>query len=122
MTTSVLPRPAAPALTVRKALAAPAADHRHLMRAVRSAVVRQSLAFGAVFVFLCLCLVWVQHRVDDVGRQLWEAHKLLERLDHERSELTLERETLKDHARVAEYARDKLGLVPPRKGQLIEVR
>lgn len=122
MTTSVLPRPVGPALNVSKTLQAPSTDRRHLMRAVRSTVVRQSLGLGGIFLFLCLGLVWVQHRVDDVGRQLWEAHKLLERLDHERSELTLERETLKDHVRLADYARDRLGLVPPRKGQLIEVR
>ena len=121
MTTSVLPRHAAPALTVSKTLETPSADPRRLMRAVRSSLVRQSFGFGAVSLLLCLGHVWVQHRVDDVGRQLWEAHKLLERLDAERSELTLERETLKDHGRLGEYAREHLGLVAPRKGQLIEV-
>ena len=122
MATSALPQPMVPALDVRKTLAPPPTDPRRLIRAVRSAVVRRSLGFGAILLLLCLAHVSVQHRVDDVGKQLWEAHNLVDRLDHERSELMLERETLKDHARLADFARDKLGLVAPRKGQLIEVR
>ena len=122
MTTTALPRPVPPALKVRRTLDAPPPDTRRLTRVVRSTVVRQSFGFGGLLLVLCLGLVWVQHRVDEVGKQLWEAHKLLERLEQERSELTLERETFKDHSRLADYARDKLGLVPPRKGQMIEVR
>lgn len=122
MTTSALPRHAAHHLTVRKPLETPAADPRRLLRAMRHAVVRRSFGLGGVLLALCLGHIWVQHRVDDVGKQLWEAHKLQERMERDRSELTLERETFKDHARLADYARDQLGLVPPRKGQLIEVR
>lgn len=122
MTTTALPRPAALALTVRKALDTPPTDSRRLVRAVRSALVRQSFAFGGTVLLLCMAHVWVQHRVDEVGKQLWEAHKLVERLQQQRNELTLERETFRDHSRLSDYARDKLGLVPPRKGQMIEVR
>lgn len=121
MTTSVLPQPMQ-TIVVRAPLEAPAADPRLLLRAVRSAVVWRSFALGGVLLALCLLHVWVHHSVDAVGRQIWEAHKLLERLEQERNELTLERETHRDHAWLAGYAQSKLGLVPPRKGQIIEVR
>jgi len=121
MTTTVLPRPA-PSQTLAARRAA-AGDHpRRLLRAMRGRVVRRTLPLGIVLLALMLVHVWVAHQVEDVGKQLWNAHNLQARLEQTRAELIVERETYSDHTRIGQYAREKLGLVEPRQNQIVTVR
>jgi len=112
----------APSLSVRRPLVRPASDPRQLIRVMRSRLARRIALLGAVLVLLCLVQVWLRLQVVDVGYQLSAARQLLQRLDHEQRQLRAELATLQDAAALSGAARDKLGLVEPRKGQVIELR
>lgn len=112
----------APSLAVRRPLVRPAGDERRLVRVMRSRLARRIAALGAMLVLLCLVQVWLRLQVVDVGYQLSAGRKLLQRLDHEQRQLRAELATLQDAAALSEAARDKLGLVEPQKGQVIELR
>jgi cell division protein FtsL len=112
----------APSLSVRRPLVPPASDTRGLVRVMRSRVARRVGVLGVILVLLCLVQVWLRLQVVDVGYELSAARKLLQRLDHEQRQLRAELATLQDAGALAEAARDKLGLVEPQKGQVIELR
>jgi len=105
-------------LTVRRPLIRPAGDPRRLLRMMRSLMVRRVMALLAILVVLCLVQVWVQLQVVDIGYQLSAARTMAQRLDHEHRELQAElatlRSTLRDRAQDA-------GMVPPQKGQVVEL-
>jgi cell division protein FtsB len=105
-------------LTVRRPLIRPTGDPRRLLRMMRSLLVRRVLALLAILVVLCLVQVWVQLQVVDIGYQLSAARTMAQRLDHEHRELQAElatlRSTLRDRAQAT-------GMVPPQKGQVVEL-
>jgi len=93
-----------------------------LVRVIRSRIARRITVLGAVLVLLCLVQVWLRLQVVDFGYQLSAARKLSQRLDHEHRQLRAELATLQDAAALSDAARNKLGLVEPHKGQVIELR
>ena len=90
-----------------------------LLRAVRNLVVRRVLALGALLVALCMAHVWLRLQVVGFGYELSAARQMQLRLEHEGRELEVELATLRDPARIGEIARRRLGLVDPRKGQVV---
>lgn len=75
---------------------------------------------------LALCLigavlvhVWLRLQVVQLGYVLSTTSKLRERLEQENRELKVELATLNSPDRLEALARQRLGLVPPEKGQVI---
>jgi cell division protein FtsL len=118
--TTTTPRP--PVLTVRRPLVSPTGDPRRLLRLIRNRVVRRVLLLVTILAALCLTRVWVQLQVVDLGYQLSAAQRLQQRLDQEHRELQAELAMRRDPAALAAEAQRRLGLVPPVKGQVVEVR
>jgi cell division protein FtsL len=112
----------APSLSIRRPLVRPVADRRPLVRVMRSRLARRIALLGAILVLLCLVQVWLRLQVVDVGYQLSAGRTLLQRLDHEQRQLRAELAMLQDAAALADAAGEKLGLVEPQKGQVVEFR
>jgi cell division protein FtsL len=89
---------------------------------VRSAFVRRVLLLLAALVTLGLLQVWVQLRIVDLGYQLADTQGMLKRYDQEHRELQAELAMRRDAATLAAEAQRRLGLVPPVKGQVVELR
>jgi cell division protein FtsL len=115
--TAAAARAAAPQLSIRRPLVRPP-DARGVMRLVRG-LPRPVLVLGVTLVVLSMARVWLQLQTVDVGYELSAARQMQLRLEHERRELEVEMATLRDPARVADIARRRLGLVEPRKGQVV---
>jgi cell division protein FtsL len=84
--------------------------------------VREALALYT----LVLCLmglslfhVWLRLRVVHMGYVLSSASKLHHQIEHENRELKVELATLTSPDRLETMARQRLGLKPPQKGQVI---
>jgi len=115
--------PVAPrVLTVRRALARPVGDPRRLLRAMRGLLVRRALALFGVLIALCLFHVWLRLQVTHLGYELSEAQQMRTRLEHEQRQLDVELAMLRDRGRLRELGRQRLGLVEPGKGQVLELR
>jgi hypothetical protein len=63
--------------------------------------------------------VWLHLQATEVGYQLSALHKLIERLAAEGSELEVELATIKSPTSLDAVARTRLGLRPPRDGQIV---
>ena len=111
-----------PVLQVRRPLVRPTGDPRRLLRLGRSAFVRRVLLLLAALVTLGLLQVWVQLRIVDLGYQLADTQGMLKRYDQEHRELQAELAMRRDAATLTAEAQRRLGLVPPLKGQVIELR
>ena len=65
--------------------------------------------------------VWLHLQTTEIGYQLSMLHKLNERLAGERRELEVELATLKTPQSLDVIAKSRLGLRPPREGQIVGV-
>jgi len=65
--------------------------------------------------------VWLHLQTTEIGYQLSMLHKLNERLAGERRELEVELATLKTPQSLDTIAKGRLGLRPPREGQIVGV-
>jgi cell division protein FtsL len=83
----------------------------------RRALVTWLAAFVALAVAIGLGHVWLRLKVVDVGYRLSSTRQVIEKLELEGHELTLEAATLEAPARLEETARLRLGMVRPDKGQ-----
>jgi len=110
-----------PVLTVRRPLVRPPGDPRHLLRMMRGLFVRRTLVLLGALVMLCLVHVWLQLQTVDVAYQLSAARTMVQRLDHEQSELKAELALLRDPARLTERAQRELGMVEPQGWQLVDL-
>jgi cell division protein FtsL len=63
--------------------------------------------------------VWLHLQTTEVGYQLSTLHRVIERLNGENSELELELATLTSPGSLDAVARTRLGLKPPREGQIV---
>jgi len=63
--------------------------------------------------------VWLHLQATEVGYQLSTLHKLIERLTAENSELEVELATIKSPTSLDAIAKARLGLHPPRDGQVV---
>jgi cell division protein FtsL len=63
--------------------------------------------------------VWLHLQATEVGYQLSTLHRLIERLTAESSELEVELATMKSPTSLDAVARARLGLRPPRDGQVV---
>jgi cell division protein FtsL len=79
---------------------------------------KRTLTFVIVDVVLALALVWMNLMVQDLGYRIEYTGSLIDRLDHEHSELIAEHAQLTSPERLRRLAEDRLGLVPPRAGQV----
>jgi len=104
-------------LAIRRPLVRPAGT-RGVARFVRG-LPRRVVLLGAVLVVLCMLRVWLQLQMVNLGYELSAARQMQLRLEHERRELEVEIATLRDPARLADIARQRLGLVDPQKGQVV---
>ena len=71
----------------------------------------------AVAVAIALVYVWLRLKVVDVGYHLSVTRQLVDKLEQEGHELTLEVAALDAPARLEEVARARLGMLRPQKGQ-----
>jgi cell division protein FtsL len=78
----------------------------------------------AVLAGLCLVFVFVWERVDmvRVGYQIERLKHDKMMLERERNQLRIKFSTLSAPDRIAKVATEKLGMVPPQKGQVIMVQ
>ncbi len=87
----------------------------------RSREVRALIAWLAVFVSLAVVIalghVWLRLKVVDFGYRLLTTRQLIEKLQQEEHELTIEVATLEAPSRLEEGARTRLGMMRPEKGQ-----
>ena len=72
------------------------------------------VAFGVV---IALGHVWLRLKVVDLGYRLVTTHQLIEKLQQEQHELTVEAARLDAPRRLEEVARGRLGMMRPEKGQ-----
>lgn len=77
-----------------------------------------ALAAGAILT-LALLLVWVRLQVVHTGYQLSAARRLEHRLQQEQRELALELATLTSLRRLDRLARERLGMRPPTRGEVV---
>jgi cell division protein FtsL len=108
-------------LTVRRPLVRPT-DGGRLLRVVRTLLVRRVIVLGLVFVVLCLARVWLHLQVVNVGYELSATRRIVTRLEHRRNELRLELATLRAPERLTELAEERLHMVEPERGQVVEMR
>jgi cell division protein FtsL len=106
-------------LTVRRPLVRPTGDGVRLLRVARGWHLRRALVLGAVLIGLCLAQVWLQLQVTRLGYELSDARRVQLRLEHERRELEVELATLRAPGRIDALARERLGMTPPRPGQVV---
>lgn len=89
--------------------------------AVRSRELRHLVAWLGLFVatgvLIALGHVWLRLQVVDLGYRIVTTRQLIEKLQQEQRELTIEAATLDAPGRLAEVARRRLGMMPPDKGQ-----
>jgi len=112
---------ATPLLNVRPASRG-ITSRRRLVRVVRVAALKKALWLGAALVVLGMMKVWLRSQVTTLGYELSDYREMLLRLEHEHQELEIEMASLRDPRRVDDIARRQLGLVEPRRGQIVEVR
>jgi cell division protein FtsL len=104
-------------LTVRRPLVRPTGDGVRVL--ARGRPLRRALVLGAVLIGLCLAQVWLQLQVTRLGYELSDARRVQLRLEHERRELEIELATLRAPGRIDALARERLGMTPPRPGQVV---
>lgn len=73
----------------------------------------------ALFAIAGALQVWVQHQSRQVGYEIGRIREVKLSLDRERRELDMEIATLESKPEIDRVARERLGLVPPREGQLV---
>ncbi len=87
----------------------------------RSRELRALIAWLAVFVGFAVVIalghVWLRLKVVDFGYRLLTTRQLIEKLQQEEHELTVEVATLDAPGRLEEVARARLGMTRPEKGQ-----
>ena len=79
---------------------------------------KRTVTFVIVDVALALVLVWMNLMVQDLGYRIENTGSLIDRLDHEHAELIAEHAQLASPERLRHLAEDRLGLAPPRPGQV----
>jgi cell division protein FtsL len=89
--------------------------------AASSAQLLALMTWLAVFVALTVAIavghVWLRLKVVDLGYRLSATRQVIEKLEQEEHELTVEAATLDAPGRLEEIARARLGMVRPEKGQ-----
>jgi cell division protein FtsB len=93
-----------------------------LVRTVRGAQVRRFAASFALLVVLALAKVWIGLQVVATGYQLSDLRREQLRLDEYRQQLEVELATLQSRTALEERSRRTLGMVTPRRGQVVDVR
>ena len=73
--------------------------------------------FVALAVLIALGHVWLRLKVVDLGYRLLVTRQLIEKLEQESHELTIDAATLEAPGRLEEVARARLGMTRPEKGQ-----
>ncbi len=108
----------APAALVSAAGTAVPGERARLRRQRRQLV--WELGIGACLVLItALFLVWVRLQVVRTGYQLSAARRLEQRLQQEQRELALELATLTSARRLDKLARERLGMRPPTRGEVV---
>jgi cell division protein FtsL len=95
---------------------------RHLDGATRQRQRKQNLVVFVLALILVLALlahVWLRLQVVHMGYALSSTAKLQAQLEQEQRELKVELTTLTSPDRLEAMARQRLGLAPPEKGQVI---
>jgi len=108
-------------ITVRRPLVRPT-DGGRLLRVVRVLLVRRVVVLGLLLVILCLARVWLHLQVINVGYELSATRRVVSRLEHRKNELRIELATLRAPERLSELASERLQMVPPERGQVVEMR
>jgi cell division protein FtsL len=96
------------------------------INAATTSQLRALIAWLAVFVALAVVIglghVWLRLKVVELGYRLSATHQLIEKLELEGHELTLEAARLDAPGRLEEVARLRLGMTRPEKGQEVVLR
>jgi cell division protein FtsB len=88
---------------------------------MRRLLVRRVLVLGGVLVAVCLLRVWLSLQVVNVGYQLSAMRKVQEKLEAEQRNLAAQLAHLRGPGLLGDVARGELGMVEPRRGQLVEI-
>jgi cell division protein FtsL len=89
--------------------------------AASSAQLLALISWLAIFVTLAVAIavghVWLRLKVVDLGYRLSATRQVIEKLEQEGDELTVQAATLDAPGRLEEVARVRLGMIRPEKGQ-----
>ena len=80
---------------------------------------RAAVAWVAALTGAGALQVWLHLQATEIGYQLSALHRLIERLTAESSELEVELATIKSPTSLDAIAKARLGLHPPRDGQVV---
>lgn len=83
-----------------------------------TAIRKRTLVVVVIDAALGLALVWLNLMVQDLGYRIENTSSLIDRLDHEHSELIAEYEQATSPERLRRLAIDRLGMVTPQPGQV----
>jgi cell division protein FtsL len=93
-----------------------------LVRTMRSLQLRRfGVVFGALLL-LAMAKVWIGLQVTELGYQLSDLRKEQLRLEEYRQQLEVELATQQSRAALEQRARRTLGMVAPKRGQVVDVR
>ena len=93
-----------------------------LARTVRSLQVRRFAVVFVVLLALAMAKVWIGLQVTELGYELSDLRKEQLRLEEYRQQLEVELATRQSRTALDQRARRTLGMVTPKRGQVVDVR
>ena len=103
----------------RKLARVPREESERIAQAARRRRIFVLGLFAIALIGVALMQVWLRLQVVQMGYALSTMSKLHGRLEQENRELKIELATMTSPDRLGKVARNRLGLVPPEKGQII---
>jgi len=93
-----------------------------LARTVRSLQVRRFAVVFVVLLALAMVKVWIGLQVTELGYELSDLRREQLRLEEYRQQLEVELATRQSRVALDQRARRTLGMVAPRRGQVVDIR
>jgi cell division protein FtsL len=93
-----------------------------LARTVRSLQVRRFAVVFVVLLALAMAKVWIGLQMTELGYQLSDLRKEQLRLEEYRQQLEVELATQQSRAALDQRARRTLGMITPKRGQVVDIR
>ena len=93
-----------------------------LVRNVRGWIPRRILVLGLVAIGLATFQVWLQLQVRTVAYELSEVRQLASTLERREDELLIQLETEREPLRLKRRAKERLGMIEPKRGQVVDLK
>jgi len=106
---------------VRAAAALPMSSGRVVLRGVRSWLPLRVVVLGLIALALAMVQVWMRNQVRAVAYELSQVQNLQDELLHRHREVQIQLEMERDPSALRSRAKQRLGMVEPRPGQVVNV-